>query len=260
MELVMWQNFLSHEDVEQRFKDFTSTETYQTMEKEKGKLPKPNFSNSIGVDLFFYDEETVQSANVEDIEEVPTTKEGYFIVTNLSDDMLLKAAYIYDSDNDTKVEISNLKNLLIEDDGNIIKIDSFLNGIKKDSFSKDTSASELKPDPETFQKQPEGTKGTVFNKNRTLVSFPCAGECCTFGGVNYQHCGSNCGVRGDYGGGDLQNQLDGCCFMHDNCYHEGKGFCECDTDLIDCANSASGPGSNTIIAFFLAKTTPCTIV
>lgn len=251
MESVMKQNFLNQEDIEKRYQVFTETKTYQAMKREKGNLSQPDFSNSIGVDLSFYEEE--KAVNAKDMEQVSAIKKGYFIVTNLSDGKLLKALFIHDLKNDIEVVISDLKSLFTKDKQ--IQIDSFLNGEKQDSILKETSISELKPDPETFQEQSE--KGTAFKENQIMLSFPCAGECCTFGGVDYQHCGSNCGVRGDYGGGDLANQLDGCCFVHDDCYHKGKGFCTCDHDLITCARNSTGPGSNTIIAFFIAKTTVC---
>jgi len=40
------------------------------MRRIKGEISKPNFANSVGVDLLFYDEETVQSTHVENMDEI----------------------------------------------------------------------------------------------------------------------------------------------------------------------------------------------
>ncbi|ARP44636.1 hypothetical protein GTHT12_03770 (plasmid) [Geobacillus thermodenitrificans] len=58
----------------------------------------------------------------------------------------------------------------------------------------------------------------------------CAGQ--------YNHCGPGCGQYGPLGGGSLINKIDGCCYIHDYCYHnkiKSKGCC--DKDLVTCVTN-----------------------
>ncbi|GAA0504531.1 hypothetical protein GCM10008986_35100 [Salinibacillus aidingensis] len=89
------------------------------------------------------------------------------------------------------------------------------------------------------------------------IDVPCledgGGECCAFEKyalnimptVYYEHCGENCGVRGDDGGGPPVNELDECCAQHDACYYTfGADDCECDQQLIDCAQTTDDAGAD----------------
>ncbi|WP_050801627.1 hypothetical protein [Ornithinibacillus scapharcae] len=85
------------------------------------------------------------------------------------------------------------------------------------------------------------------------------GDFCLPGG--YQYCGQACGTNGSAGGGGpIYNKIDGCCYIHDDCYRRNKtNRCSaCDLDLISCVNTwnnfKEGPVAATAITtFFNAK-------
>ncbi|GLY12629.1 hypothetical protein [Pseudobacillus badius] len=54
----------------------------------------------------------------------------------------------------------------------------------------------------------------------------------------YRHCGPGCGDYSSKGGGTPINSIDGCCKIHDTCYHKkqaSKGCC--DKRLLNCVST-----------------------
>jgi hypothetical protein len=82
---------------------------------------------------------------------------------------------------------------------------------------------------------------------------------CLAGG--YQYCGKRCGnCKGCDGGGSFKNKVDGCCYVHDECYktHKTKRCKNCDWALVNCVQAApnykEGPvAADSITAFFSTK-------
>ncbi|APC65556.1 hypothetical protein AAV35_14090 [Salimicrobium jeotgali] len=79
--------------------------------------------------------------------------------------------------------------------------------------------------------------------------------CCLFEGVEYNYCGSYCGVNRDAGGGAVVNTCDVCCFNHDNCLERGDDRCGCHADILDCLGRYSCPGDSTMGAGMRVKAT-----
>ncbi|MBM7715383.1 hypothetical protein JOC94_002370 [Bacillus thermophilus] len=87
------------------------------------------------------------------------------------------------------------------------------------------------------------------------------GDFCLPGG--YQYCGKKCGncktcTAG--GGGAIKNKVDGCCYIHDECYkkHSTKRCANCDRALISCVsnpiNHREGPiAADAVALFFMGK-------
>ncbi|HHY71967.1 MAG TPA: hypothetical protein GX497_01825 [Bacillus bacterium] len=114
----------------------------------------------------------------------------------------------------------------------------------------------------------ENTWKTIKEKNRSgliedLETDPIKaqdfGDTCLPGG--YQYCGQQCGTNGSAGGGGpIYNKVDGCCYIHDECYkkHKTNRCSNCDQALVDCVNTwnnyKEGPvAATSISSFFIAK-------
>ncbi|RAP26424.1 hypothetical protein C2W64_01967 [Brevibacillus laterosporus] len=73
-------------------------------------------------------------------------------------------------------------------------------------------------------------------------------------GIDYNHCGKNCGDDMKYGGGREINNLDGCCHQHDNCWKNfGSWDHCCDKNIVSCAKKYKNDDYATylqITAFF----------
>ncbi|MGM0941279.1 MAG: hypothetical protein ACQEWU_09995 [Bacillota bacterium] len=77
----------------------------------------------------------------------------------------------------------------------------------------------------------------------------------------YQYCGKGCGnCSGCSGGGSLKNKIDGCCFVHDDCYkkHHSDRCDRCDWALVSCVQNDNsykeGPiAADSITLFFSQK-------
>lgn len=82
---------------------------------------------------------------------------------------------------------------------------------------------------------------------------------CLAGG--YQYCGKGCGsCSGCDGGGDILNKVDGCCYVHDDCYrrYSTNRCANCDWALVHCvnvdANKKEGPvAADAITLYFTEK-------
>ncbi|MBG9785031.1 hypothetical protein [Shouchella lehensis] len=78
------------------------------------------------------------------------------------------------------------------------------------------------------------------------IGWLCYETCCTFGGLNWQHCGSNCGQQAgsDYGGGTPINDTDECCAAHDACWDiYGSYTCSCEENFFNCLTGLSETGT-----------------
>lgn len=98
-----------------------------------------------------------------------------------------------------------------------------------------------------------------YKKGQSLENISASWEWRTGCYPGYLHCGSGCGDKdGDRGGGVPVNGLDTCCRTHDRCWANfGTNDCQCDCNLIKCANK--NKNSATLVAiinsFFPRKST-----
>jgi hypothetical protein len=101
--------------------------------------------------------------------------------------------------------------------------------------------------------------GLIEHLKENTISTQSFGDFCMPGG--YQYCGQECGTNGSAGGGGpIYNKVDGCCYIHDDCYRRNKTnrCAACDRALINCVsnwnNYKTDPyTASAIIAFFQTK-------
>ncbi|MCM3006832.1 hypothetical protein [Priestia koreensis] len=93
-------------------------------------------------------------------------------------------------------------------------------------------------DPSYFEETRFGVELSSVEKNELKAQGWTGKFCLVECTGQYNHCGPGCGQYGPLGGGSLVNKIDGCCFIHDYCYHNKKKSqgC-CDNDLITCAGN-----------------------
>lgn len=111
-------------------------------------------------------------------------------------------------------------------------------------FAKEAEVAQISP--LELEKAPviENYKPGIFNE---MIGTEAWNEFCfdwEAGGVEYNHCGKQCGNWGKYGGGSMVNRIDSCCYMHDYCYkYDQQSEACCDEDLVYCAynNRSSDP-------------------
>lgn len=89
---------------------------------------------------------------------------------------------------------------------------------------------------------------STYTKGQSLEKISASWEWVTGCYPGYNHCGSDCGNgAGSRGGGVPVNGLDKCCLTHDRCWANfGKNDCQCDCNLIKCANK--NKNSATLVA------------
>lgn len=112
--MVLRQKLLRREEVAQRFQLFKDkSRSYQVIEKEVSginNLSILDFTEVVGMDFKFYDEETVKAIDVEDIEKVDPMNEGFSLGLILPSGKLLEVTHI-----------SNLRNKEISKDYAFLK-------------------------------------------------------------------------------------------------------------------------------------------
>lgn len=128
-------------------------------------------------------------------------------------------------------------NVVEEGDENTILWDLLYN-VNKDEFDLQEKEYFQKPVYDVWESIVDSSDTDI--KEMTTESFvkPRAfGDFCMPG--KYQYCGKECGKRGKYGGGKIKNNIDGCCFIHDECYFKNKtNRCiNCDIDLMTCVTN-----------------------
>lgn len=149
------------------------------------------------------------------------------LVLKFDEKALINYHYIYTSKNSKEVTIGSIKQT-IKDKVKLVNLNVFANNLEKTELEYD---GQLEKDFSAQFSNENGygegkSLGEVYAQDWNDGCFP-----------TYKHCGKNCGDKGKYGGGTPKNALDECCRMHDRCWEDfGPNDCQCDCDLIKCAN------------------------